>query len=66
MSCSDGVHYTSEHVDIMDVRAISNKQENIADLRFVVEISGLESLSKVLNRIQQLPNIIEVKRIQNS
>jgi GTP pyrophosphokinase len=50
----------------VDVRAVSNKQENVADLKFVVEISGLESLSKVLNRIQQLPNVIEVKRVQNN
>ena len=56
---------SSEHVDIMDVRAVSNKQENIADLKFVIEISGLESLSKILNSIQRLPNIIEVKRVTN-
>ncbi len=55
----------SEHIDIIGVRAVSNKQENVADLRFILEISGLESLSKVLNRIQRLPNIVEVRRVQN-
>lgn len=55
---------SSERINVVAMSTLTNKQENIADFKCTIEISGLESLSRVLHRIQQLPNIIEVKRIE--
>lgn len=54
---------SSERINVIAVNTLTNKRENIADFKFTLEISGIGLLSKVLHRIQQLPNIIEVKRI---
>ena len=54
----------SEHINVTALSTVTNKQDNIAEFKCTIEISGLESLSRVLNRIQQLPNIIEVKRLE--
>jgi GTP pyrophosphokinase len=54
---------SSERVNVIAVNTLSNKGDNTADFKFTLEISGVKLLSKVLNRIQQLPNVIEAKRI---
>lgn len=57
---------TGERINVVAVNTLSNKKDNTADFRFSLEIAGVEALSKVLNRIQQLPNVIEVKRLQQT
>ncbi len=57
--------FSSEHINVMALNTFVHKVENMVDLTFTVEISGLELLSKVLGRIQHLPNIIEVRRTQS-
>ncbi|CAL7962898.1 GTP pyrophosphokinase [Gammaproteobacteria bacterium] len=39
-----------------------DKKDATANIKITIEISGLKSLSQVLNQISQLPNIIEVRR----
>lgn len=39
-----------------------DKKDGTANIKITIEISGLKSLSYVLNQISQVPNIIEVRR----
>jgi GTP pyrophosphokinase len=50
----------SEGVNIADVSVSFNR--SLADLRLVVEVRDLEQLSRVLTRIESLPNILEAQR----
>jgi len=50
----------SEGVNIADVSVSFNR--SLADLRLVVEVRDLEQLSRVLIRIESLPNILEAQR----
>ena len=49
-----------EGVNIADVSVNFNR--SLADLRLVVEVRDLEQLSRVLTRIESLPNILEAQR----
>ncbi len=53
----------NEHVNVVAVNTITSKKENTADFRLKIEVSGIEILGKIFSKIQQLPNIIEIKRV---
>lgn len=55
-----------ERVNVIAVNALSGGKDNTADFKLTLEIPGLNVLSKILSRIQQLPNVTEVKRITNT
>lgn len=52
----------AEKVNITASHTQSNRNENTATMLFTIEVSDLDLLGKVLSRIAQLPNIIEVHR----
>ncbi len=54
--------FSSEHINAITVNIQTNKKDNTALARFTIEISVLDFLSKVVNRIQQVPNVIDVRR----
>jgi len=58
------VTLASERVTVITVNMFTNKLENLAEIKLSIEISGIELLSKILNKIQQVPNVIEAKRIR--
>ena len=51
-----------EGVNIADVAV--NVNQSLADLRLVVEVRGLEQLSRILTRIESLPNVLEAQRLR--
>jgi len=51
-----------EGVNIADVAV--NVNQSLADLRLVVEVRGLEQLSRILTRIENLPNVLEAQRVR--
>jgi GTP diphosphokinase / guanosine-3',5'-bis(diphosphate) 3'-diphosphatase len=53
---------TSENVNMVDVQVRLNK--NLADLRIVIEVRDLAQLSRLLARIENLPNVLEAQRIR--
>lgn len=53
---------TNEKINLIAANTDTDKNENIAHISLTLEISSLSSLSKVLDRIQQLTNIISAKR----
>jgi guanosine-3',5'-bis(diphosphate) 3'-pyrophosphohydrolase len=51
-----------ESVNIVDVQVRISK--NLADLRIVIEVKDLAQLSRILARIENLPNVLEAQRIR--
>jgi GTP pyrophosphokinase len=49
-----------ENVNIADVSV--NYNRTVADIRLVIEIRDLAQLSRVLTRIENLPNVLEAQR----
>ncbi|MDD0842484.1 GTP diphosphokinase [Pseudomonas sp. Gutcm_11s] len=52
----------NDRINVLAVNTRSNKEDNTASMLLTIEIPGLDSLSRLLARISQLPNIIEVRR----
>ncbi|KRW59653.1 GTP diphosphokinase [Pseudomonas sp. TTU2014-080ASC] len=52
----------NEKINVLAVNTSSNKDDNTASMSITVEIPGLDALGRLLGRISQLPNIIEVRR----
>ncbi|RIK28484.1 MAG: (p)ppGpp synthetase [Anaerolineae bacterium] len=52
----------NEGVNIADVGVSFNR--SVADMRLVVEVRDLEQLSRVLARLESLPNVLEAQRIK--
>ena len=52
----------NEAVNVTSMNSETDDVNNLVDLRLTLEVSNLEVLGKVLSKINQLPNIIEVKR----
>lgn len=55
----------SEHINVVSALTLTNREQNLADFKFTVQISGVEMLGKIFQKIQQLPNVIEVRRVAN-
>jgi len=55
----------AEDVDIITIQSLTDKESNKADFKLKIEVSSLEVLGRVLARIQQIPNIIEVYRVDS-
>ncbi len=53
---------THEHINMLAVNTHSNTQNHTANMKFRLEIHDVNQLSRVLNRIGALPNIMEVRR----
>ena len=51
-----------ESVNIVDVQVRISK--NLADLRIVIEVKDIAQLSRMLARIENLPNVLEAQRIR--
>jgi len=52
----------NENVNLISVTTVSNKKDNTAKMKITVEISNIDELSRILIKIEQLPNIFEVSR----
>ena len=51
-----------EDVDVVGVKTHSDKKTDRASMKFTIEIENISQLSRVMEKISQLPDIIEVKR----
>lgn len=52
----------SENLTILELSLTSDKKTNVAYVNLTTEIPGLSFLSKLLSKINNVPNVIEVKR----
>lgn len=52
----------NEGVNIADVTVKTH--QNLADIKLVIEVRNIEQLSRILTRLENLPNIMEAQRIK--
>jgi len=50
----------NESINIADVTVKTN--QNLADIRLIIEVRDIEQLSRILTRIENLPNVMEAVR----
>ena len=53
---------TTEKANVFSLSTNINKDENTAVVYLTLEVNGLEALSRLLDKIKQIQNIIDVKR----
>lgn len=53
---------SDEKVDVIGVNTLSNKVEQTAEMTIIAEIGDLDQLGRVMDKIKQLQNVIEVSR----
>jgi len=54
---------TNEEVDVIGVSTQSNRKTDQANMRFTVEVASMRQLSRILEKISQLPDVIDVYRL---
>ncbi|WP_028303316.1 GTP diphosphokinase [Oceanospirillum maris] len=54
----------NDKVNVQSVNTLTDKQDNQANILITLEVDGLQVLGRILNRIEQLPNILDVQRFQ--
>jgi GTP pyrophosphokinase len=52
----------NDRVNVMGVNTVTDRKDMIARMELHIEVTDIGQLSRILSRIGQLPNIIEVKR----
>lgn len=52
----------SENVNIVDVQVRVSK--SLADLKLVIEVKDIAQLSRILARVENLPNVLEAQRVK--
>jgi GTP pyrophosphokinase len=53
----------NQHINVQTLRSEEGNAENIKIIFFTVEISNINALLELIQRIKTIPNIIEVKRL---
>ena len=53
---------TNEEVNVTAVNTLSNKKDNSAKMHINMEVQDVDQLSRILNRIGQINNVMEVRR----
>ncbi|MGQ9489744.1 MAG: RelA/SpoT family protein [Anaerolineae bacterium] len=51
-----------EYINLLDASAVTARQDNLALITATLEVRDAEQLSRVLTRIERLPNVREVRR----
>lgn len=58
--------FSNEKVNITAVNTLSNKDDNTAQMNLSLEVTGTDQLSRVLTRLSQVHNILEIRRTTRS
>jgi len=53
---------SAEKAHVYSLQTHSNKHENTAYINLTIEIDGLNSLSRLLAKLEQIPNVLEARR----
>jgi GTP pyrophosphokinase len=53
---------TNEEVDVLGVNTQSDRKTDRASMRFTMEISDMRQLSRIMEKVAQLPDVIDVRR----
>lgn len=50
-------------VNVLSMSTKTDKQQSTAEMQLTLEVAGIENLSRILAKINQLPNVIHVSRV---
>ena len=53
---------SNEKADVHALESKTNKEDNVVQTQLTVEIDGIDNLSRLLTRLQQIPNVFEARR----
>lgn len=53
---------SNEEVDVIGVKTHTDRKTDRASMKFTIEIENIRQLSRVIEKVAQLPEVIEVKR----
>ncbi|MEQ6918246.1 GTP diphosphokinase [Halomonas aquatica] len=56
---------SDDRVNVLSVNTLTDTDEGIARMSITAEVDGLETLGRLFSRIQQLSNVIEVRRLRS-
>ncbi|MCB0132498.1 MAG: bifunctional (p)ppGpp synthetase/guanosine-3',5'-bis(diphosphate) 3'-pyrophosphohydrolase, partial [Caldilineaceae bacterium] len=51
-----------DHINMLSVEAITGQKDNLAQINATLEIENINQLTRILTKIDQLPNVVEVRR----
>ncbi|MCU7932085.1 MAG: bifunctional (p)ppGpp synthetase/guanosine-3',5'-bis(diphosphate) 3'-pyrophosphohydrolase [Candidatus Thiodiazotropha sp. (ex Codakia rugifera)] len=54
---------TNEDIDVIGVNTNSDRKTDSASMRFTIEVHNMEQLSRLLSKVEQLPDVTLVKRL---
>ncbi|WP_457676185.1 RelA/SpoT family protein [Thiolapillus sp.] len=54
--------FSNEEVDVLGVKTSSNRRKETASMRFTVEVEDMAQLSRVMEKLAQVPDVMDVKR----
>ncbi|MDP3561326.1 MAG: GTP diphosphokinase [Legionellaceae bacterium] len=54
---------SNEKAHVFALQTETDKQDNMTQIKIKMEIDGLNSLSRLLNRLGQVPNVLEARRV---
>jgi GTP pyrophosphokinase len=57
--------FANARINVLAINTQSNKQSHSAAMRLTVEITDLDSLAKLLERLNRLKNVISARRIHS-
>lgn len=57
---------SNEKVNVIAVNTLTTKNDNMARLVLTIEIADLGGLMNILNKIMQLPNVLEAERVHEA
>lgn len=55
----------NEKLNLVGMTTTTSKSENLAQINLTVEIPDLNTLSHLLDRIKQIPNVFEIRRVKD-
>jgi GTP pyrophosphokinase len=54
--------FANAEIDVLGVKTQSDRREDKATMRFTVEVRDMEQLSRVIERLAQVPDVLDVRR----
>ncbi len=54
--------FANEKINVLAVNTLTDKQQHVARMTFTIEIPNVEGLSRVLALLDQIPNVMDVRR----
>ncbi|WP_456405394.1 RelA/SpoT family protein [Thiolapillus sp.] len=54
--------FSNEEVDVLGVKTHTDRKKEKANMRFTTEVTDMAQLSKVLEKLAQIPDVLEVRR----